>query len=236
VERSWRWCRRNPVIAGLAAAIVLALLMGTGFSTHFAIQANTRAQESEQNATFARIQTTRADQEAATAKANERTAIQEKLRADGQAAQAEAARQQAERQRDRADWLAYSSQIALAQREWQDGHVAHARDLLDVCRWDFRHFEHRYLTTLFNSNQRTFLGHANVVHSVAFSPDGKRLASTGEDGTVKVWETATGHEARTLQGHTGWVVSVVFSPDGNRLASASQDGTVKVWEANGLQE
>ncbi len=57
--------------------------------------------------------------------------------------------------------------------------------------------------------------------SVAFSPDGKRLASASVDETVKVWDAATGQETLTLKGHTGRVISVAFSPDGKRLASAS---------------
>jgi WD40 repeat protein len=72
--------------------------------------------------------------------------------------------------------------------------------------------------------------------SVAFSPDGQRLATAGRDRTVKVWDAATGQEARTLQGHTGAVTSVAFSPDGKRLASAGQDQTVKVWDAATGQE
>jgi hypothetical protein len=64
-------------------------------------------------------------------------------------------------------------------------------------------------------------GQAGVTLSVAFSPDGKILASGSEDNTIKLWEVNSGRELRTLRGHSGPVNSVVFSPDGQSLASGS---------------
>ncbi|MBI4747715.1 MAG: ankyrin repeat domain-containing protein, partial [Acidobacteria bacterium] len=76
----------------------------------------------------------------------------------------------------------------------------------------------------------TLTGHTDSVFSVAFSPDGNRLATGSLDNTVKVWDVATWQAVATLTGHTDFVSSVTFSPDGNRLATGSLDNTVKVWD------
>ena len=66
---------------------------------------------------------------------------------------------------------------------------------------------------------------------MAFDPEGRRIASTFDDGTIKLWDADTGDEVFTLRGHTDGVLGVSFSPDGKRIASASKDRTVKVWDA-----
>jgi WD40 repeat protein len=71
--------------------------------------------------------------------------------------------------------------------------------------------------------EATLKGHTDMVWSVAFSPDGKGLASASDDMTVKVWDVATNKEVLVLKGHGGNVIRVVFSPDGKRIATASGD-------------
>jgi WD40 repeat protein len=74
------------------------------------------------------------------------------------------------------------------------------------------------------------IGHADAVLEAAFSPDGRTLATSSADTTIRLWQVATGALLRTLEGHTSNVPSVAFSPDGSLLASGSWDKTVRLWQ------
>jgi WD40 repeat protein len=76
----------------------------------------------------------------------------------------------------------------------------------------------------------TLKGHTSLVLSVAYSPDGKTLASGSKDQTIKLWDVTTGKEQATLKGHTDLVTSVAYSPDGKTLASGGGDQTIKLWD------
>jgi WD40 repeat protein len=72
--------------------------------------------------------------------------------------------------------------------------------------------------------------------AMAITGDGKILATGSAEGTISLWDLASGKRIRDLEGHTQWVPSVAFSPEGKLLASGSHDKTVRLWEVTGLPE
>src|ERR1043165_6504216 len=74
-----------------------------------------------------------------------------------------------------------------------------------------------------------FKGHDGLVHAVAFSNDGKVLATASFDSTVKLWDFATGKESQVLKGHTKGVNAVAFNKDGSLVATGSADNSIRLW-------
>jgi len=79
---------------------------------------------------------------------------------------------------------------------------------------------------------RTLRGHTDTIGRIAWSPDGRMLASPSWDETIGLWDTETGECLRTLEGHSGRVYCVAFAPASRTLVSGSADSTIKLWEAD----
>jgi WD40 repeat protein len=149
--------------------------------------------------------------------------------------QTEAARQEAEsgRQREaslrrRLAEISYLNQIGLAHREFSDGAVTRAEQLLQDCPMELRDWEWHYVSRLCHTDRLTLRGHTGGVNQVTYQPDGQRLFSGGGDGTLRGWDARTGQLLFSWQATTGPLANFALSPDGKTLAWVGKDQTVKL--------
>lgn len=224
--RIWRWCRRNPTIAGLSVAIVASLLIGISVSAYFAIEATQRAQESLFEKYAAHMNLALREWENNRASQTLRLLEQHLPPAEDP---------------DPHGWeWHYLWRLAHSDLRTLRGHSSDARSVAfapggrqlasagsdDSIRvWDPDTGE----------QLRRMRGHRGEVRSVAWSPDGNWLASGGADRAVGIWNPSSGDCSHMLSGHQDAVRCVAWSPDSSLLASASLDGTVKIWRVGGQE-
>ena len=129
----------------------------------------------------------------------------------------------------------YSADIRQAGQAIGDYQTRRAVDLLARQRpaegeADLRGFGWHHLLERCHTERLTLTGHDRDVYHAEFSPDGRRVASSGLDGTIRIWEAASGELIKTIRANPSEVNWVAFSPDGLQLASACDDGTVRLWD------
>jgi WD40 repeat protein len=202
VEQAVKWAKRNKKLAGMGLAVLLTMTVATGVSLGFGLESNKQAGEARREKKNA-----------------EDAAEQTRLKSDALAAQLKETRR-----------VLDLSLLAEANAAWERNNAAVARTKLAEVATDNRCLAWQLLNRRFKGSDLTLWGHTGAVNSVAYSPNGSRIASGSSDGTVRVWDSITGQTLAELKGDPAGVMSVAFSPDGTRLATGTWDGASKVWD------
>jgi WD40 repeat protein/serine/threonine protein kinase len=224
MERFGRWCRRNPKVAALAAAVLVSLVAGTAVSSCLGLQAWHDADE-------ARRQQRRADREAEQARLAEGQAEEQAKKA---ARDRDKARAEETKARRLAAVLALDRGLNLCEQQHIDqGLLWQARslelspgedaDLRQVIRANWGAWRSQL-----NRLHMTYL-HRGAVTAVAFSSDGQKILTASADGTARLWDTAGNPIGPVLQ-HEGPVKVACFGPNGKTILTAGDDRTARLWD------
>ena len=127
----------------------------------------------------------------------------------------------------------YAAKMNLAQQAWEDGNVRRVRELLaETAAYPDRGFEWYYWQAKTHRELMTLPGDPSLqVAAVAYAPDGRRIVTSGADGTAEIWDVNTGKLLQTLAGHKADISTVSFSSSGDRILTGSYDQSAKIWDA-----
>jgi WD40 repeat protein len=243
--RLWRWCRRNPVVAGLVATVALCLVVGTTVASYFAVESGNRAaaeafhrNRADEKAAEASREAARANRNAAEAQANADRAADKTREALANAQNEARAREETARQLRIATAERLAAQSQSVRRDFPQRSALLAIAAAETTRIAGQPIVPRAREQLFESLEilggRALPGHNTPgigPEGVAISPDGHWLATGGLG--VWVWDlTARDPTAApvALRGHEQLVLAVAFTPDGRRLVTGSHDMTARLWD------
>jgi WD40 repeat protein/tRNA A-37 threonylcarbamoyl transferase component Bud32 len=230
LERAWRWCRRNPVVAGLSAGLALLVVAALAGLTIGLV-----AVRREQARTVRQLYINRVNLAYREAAANN-VALAERL-LDACPAAMRGWEWAYCRRLCHLEWLTLighdpnptpvpSVHYAMTSQGTQD--IAYSPDGLEIASAGEDH-QVRLRDARTGRLRRVLAGHRGPVRRIAYSPEGRHIAWCGYDGTVRLWEPSTGREVLRIDWETGRRAdSLAFSPDGRRIASGSDLGQIRL--------
>ena len=232
MERCWKWARRRPAAAALMAVSALAALAMFAGALYFTVQLGHERNTALAEKVKAEQQRERAEDNEAEARRQEAEVKWQKEAVEQERKRAKDGEDDALKKLDQSRRSLMTAQLWRVAGLWDHDPLAalHVLQNENDCPPELRDFAWGYYRQLCGSWFPKYkIAHKDGVSALSVSPDGKLLATAGNDGTLKLWDARELKVLATLKGHDGPVNAVAFSPDGQFLASGGKDRTIRIW-------